>query len=203
MAGVVHLAVPVLDRPDDPPRSEPGSEGEGPTPGELAVERQAGRRPAAAGEQVVEEDPCPDVGALVEPVAEGEEERDRVDQVGRDPEQDRPLAEGLADEGEVVELEVAQAAVDELGGAAGGARRPVLGLHDPDPQAPGRGVEGGAGADDPPAHHQQVEGLGAEDGEVGGVALGGEPGHRGRAHGRSSSCSIQPKERSTARFQPA
>ena len=59
------------------------------------------------------------------------------------------LVERFAHEPEVEALEVAEAAVDELARAAGGAGGPVAGLEDPHRQATGHGVKAGSCADHP------------------------------------------------------
>ena len=60
---------------------------------------------------------------------------------------------------EVSVLQVAEAAVDQLRGAAGGLASEVAGLDERDVQAPQRGVACGRRAGGPAAHHQQVERL--------------------------------------------
>ena len=76
-------------------------------------------------------------------------------------------------EGEVELVEVAQAAVDELGGPRGGARGPVAHLHDAGAQAAGRGVQGDAGAGDASADDQHVQALSGRHLLQGALALGG------------------------------
>lgn len=51
----------------------------------------------------------------------GDDEGEGVDEVGGVADEEAALAEGFEDEGDVALLEVADAAVDELGGAGGGA----------------------------------------------------------------------------------
>ena len=77
--------------------------------------------PAAPGHDVVhvEPDPGEAVGALA--LEARHEQRQRLDQVRRQLDQQRALEQRLADQPEVEVLEVAQAAVDQLRGAAGGA----------------------------------------------------------------------------------
>jgi hypothetical protein len=70
-----------------------------------------------------------------------------------------PLEQRLAHQAEVEVLQVAEAAVDELGRAAGGARREVVALNERH-AVPARGrVERDSRAGDPAAHHHQVEAL--------------------------------------------
>jgi hypothetical protein len=150
-------------------------------PGQVTVE---GRGPASrpgGGEHVVQGHAGADVGALPHPVLERVQEGDGLHEVGRElGEQEVPLGEGLVGEVEVEHLQVAQAAVDELRGAARGPARPVLGLHDPDAQAARRGVEGDAGPGDATADHEDVE-----PGRVAHLGQGLVPGlrgHDGRRH---------------------
>lgn len=51
----------------------------------------------------------------------GDDEGEAVDEVGGIADEEAALAEGLEDEGDIALLEVADAAVDELGAAGGGA----------------------------------------------------------------------------------
>ena len=89
------------------------------------------------------------------------EERHRPGEVrGEAVEDERALAQRLPDEAEVQLLEVPQPSVDQLAGAARGARGVVARLDEADPQAAGDGVEGGAGTDDAAADDQDVELLG-------------------------------------------
>ena len=67
------------------------------------------------------------------------------------------LGQGLVDEAELPLLEVAEAAVDELGGLRRGPRGQVAALDQGGAQAPGGGVEGDAGAGDAAADDEDVE----------------------------------------------
>ena len=58
--------------------------------------------------------------------------------------------------------QIAQAPVDQLGGAGGGASGEVCALDQPDAQAPRGGVPGHARAGNSPAHHEDVEVFPAE-----------------------------------------
>jgi hypothetical protein len=71
---------------------------------------------------------------------------------------DGPFAAHLGHQLEFKLLEVAQAAVHQLGGTAGGAGGEILHFHQPHVQAPGPGVEGNARAGNAAADHEQVEG---------------------------------------------
>ncbi len=156
VAGVVDLRVVVLDAADQRVGLEPRRDPQRLALGQVSVSRHAG----VAGHLVVEHHPGADVGPLPDAVLERVEERDRLDEVGRDPRQQQSaLAERLAHEAEVELLEVAQAAVDQLAGAAGGARGEVARLDQRHRQAAGGGVERSRGADDAAADHDDLEGL--------------------------------------------
>src|SRR5436309_2949540 len=82
----------------------------------------------------------------------------------------RALEQRLAHEPQVEVLEVAEAAVHELGGAAGGARRVVVALDERDAIPARGGVERDPGAGDPPSDDHEVELLRLQRGE--GVVAG-------------------------------
>ena len=99
----------------------------------------------------------PAVAALL---AEGrDEERRRVDEVRRELDHQLALEQRLADQAEVEVLQVAEAAVDHLRGAARGADRVVVALEQRHRVAARGGVEGDAGAGDPAADHDDLEAL--------------------------------------------
>jgi hypothetical protein len=99
--------------------------------------------------------------------------------VGSELEEAVALDAGLEDEAEVAVLEVADAAVDEAGGAAGGATGEVLALDEGDAEATEGGISGDATAGDAAADDEDIEVLGAE----GKQALGARSG-RSRRHGQ-------------------
>ena len=66
----------------------------------------------------------------------GKEKVDRAAEMGRDAHQPRPLGQPLEHEREVSILEVADPAVNQLRGAAGGLAGEVAGLDERDVQAP-------------------------------------------------------------------
>jgi hypothetical protein len=94
----------------------------------------------------------------------------------------------LAHQRDVAHGEVAQAAVDELGGAVRGPGGEVLGLDERHGQAPQRGVPGDAGAGDAAPDDEQVEGLAGERAQEGVAVAGveGIGGHRGSCSGRGA-----------------
>ena len=105
----------------------------------------------------VEADPDFAVAAVL--AERGDEERRRVDQVGRELDHQLALEQRLANQAEVEVLEVAEAAVDHLRGAARGADRVVAALEQRDRVAAGGGVERDPGAGDPAADHDDLEAL--------------------------------------------
>ena len=112
MAGVVGLGVVVEQGAGERLTLERGGDLAGPRPGELLVPR----RRARATHGVVEREPRCHVWALPPAARERVEERHRTHEVRRKARQHQlALLECLADEVEVHLLEVAQAAVEELG----------------------------------------------------------------------------------------
>ncbi len=157
-AGVVHLGVVVLEGADQGVLAQGGGHPEGALAGEVAVDGQAA--PVAGGDRhrVVERH----AGAGVEPlpalVLQGVEEGHGLHQVRGEPLQEQAaLLEGLADQGEVEHLQIAQTAVDQLARPAGGAGRPVARLDQPGRQTSGGGVQRRARADHARPHDQHVQ----------------------------------------------
>ena len=118
-----------------------------------------------AGEAVVQPQADPVVGVLAE-LIQRHEDRQLVDQVGRQLQQRLPFAQRLPHQAELAAvdplhrlLQVTDAAVHELGAAAAGAAAEVGALHQRHPQAAGGGVERAAAAGGAAADHQQVEAL--------------------------------------------
>ncbi len=111
-------------------------------------------------QQVIQPDPGPQFpqGYPVPPV-HGEDERQRLDQVRCDVEQDLPFAQRLEDQAEVALFEVAQAAVNQAAGAGAGAPGDVLLIHHDRPEAAHGGISGDTGAGDSGADHEQVGGC--------------------------------------------
>ena len=92
----------------------------------------------------------------------GDDQPQRADQVRGERHEQLALEQGLADQAQVEVLQVAQAAVDELARAAGGAAG-IVGLLDERDRVSARGgVERHAGAGDPAADHDDVEGVRAQ-----------------------------------------
>jgi hypothetical protein len=69
------------------------------------------------------------------------------------------LVMSLADEANIPEPEIAEAAVDELRGSARGARTEVAAIDERDSEARTRCLGCDSGADDAASDHEQVEGL--------------------------------------------
>jgi hypothetical protein len=172
VAGVVELGVPILDRPDERVAPEPGREPQRLAAGEVAVVAQA----LEAAQAVVEQHARPDVGALPAVVGERVEERDRPHQVWREHvEQEAALLERLAHEAELLLLEVAQPAVDQLRRAARGPGPEIARLDQRNVEPARGGVQRAARAHDAAADHHHVEGLAGEAGQMGCALLGAEP----------------------------
>ena len=85
-------------------------------------------------------------------------EREGLDDVRRDPQHDLALGERLADEPELVVLEVPEAAVDELGAPRRGRGSEIVLLDQEHRQAAPGGVARDPGAVDAAADNEQVEG---------------------------------------------
>ncbi len=158
VARVVHLGVVVLEGAHQGVLLEAGRDAQRVLAGEVAVGGQAAAVAGGDGHGVVEGDARARVEPLPALVLKGVEKGHRAHQVGGDPLQQQPaLLERLPYEREVEHLQIAQSAVDELAGAAGGARRPVAGLHETGRQSAGGRVQGGARADDAAADDQHVQ----------------------------------------------
>ena len=132
------------------------------------LERRAGRVPAQvdAGrarqappprEVVVEEQADADHPGGTQVRVVRQHEAQRPADVRRRGEHDLALAQRLAHQREVVELEVAQAAVDQLGAGRRGVRGEVVLLAEQRAQAAAGGVARDAGAVDAAADDEQVE----------------------------------------------
>ncbi len=159
--GVVDAGVVVPDGADQGVLAQGGHLAQRLTPRELLVHRDAARPRRQAGHRVVQRETRCDVGPLPEAPLERVHERDRVDEVRREPlQQQTPLAQRLPHQPEVEHLQVAQPAVDQLGRARRRAAGPVAGLDQRDAEPAGRGVEGRPGADDPAADDEDVDLLG-------------------------------------------
>ena len=98
-------------------------------------------------------------------VEQRDEERQDAHEVRRVLERALAFVEALVDQPELALLQVAQAAVHELGALRARARREVVALDERGAQAPAGGVERHAGAGDAAADHEHVERLVAEPAE--------------------------------------
>jgi hypothetical protein len=113
--------------------------------------------PAPPGHHVVHVEPDAEHAIRALPTEGRDDERQRLHQVRCQLHQQRALEQRLAHQPEVEVLEVAQAAVDQLRGAARGAGREVR-LLDERHAVPTRGrVEGHPRARDSPTHDGEVE----------------------------------------------
>src|SRR5215470_8224496 len=123
---------------------------------------------AARGEEIVEPHPYPHGDEPARGVAvHGHQEGQRADEMGGETLQDLLLAEGLAHELEVEELEIAQAAVDQLGGLRGGAGGEVSLLEQGDGSAAQGEVARYPGAGHAAADHDGVEARGVDSVQAG------------------------------------
>ena len=132
-----------------------------------------------AGEPIVGPQPDADLGVAAA-AADRDQHLPRAGQVRRQLAQRVALGRRLANQADVALLQVAQAAVHELGGAAAGAAGEVAALDQPDRQPAQRRVARHPGTGDPAADDQHVEGLVGQAPEVPGAGLRrelGEPGH--------------------------
>ena len=118
---------------------------------------------------VVHVEPGPDFAVAALVAEGGDQERRRVDQVRGELDHQLALEQRLADEAEVEVLQVAQAAVDHLRGAARGADRVVAALEQRHRVAARGGVEGDAGAGDAAADHDDLEALAGDRLDRGGA----------------------------------
>ena len=158
--GVVDLAVVVPDGADEGVVLEARRGPQGPAAAQVLVERHAAALAGGDGHGVVEGDAGAHVGPFQERLGERVQERDGPGEVrGERGENQAAFVQRLFDQGEVEHFQVAEAAVDELRGAGGRARGPVVGLDDADAEAARDGVQGGAGAHDSAADDQDVEFL--------------------------------------------
>ena len=98
---------------------------------QLFASRHAMARHGLAGrQQVVEEHAGADQPGAARGIAvDRNEEAERPHQVGQTPQQDFPLAQRFQHQGQLAVFQIADPAVNEAGGAAGGAGAVVLLLH--------------------------------------------------------------------------
>ena len=132
-----------------------------------------------AGQGVIQGEAGSEVRVIPEPVLERQQEPGGVDEVRREAlRQQSPLVQRLADEAEVEALQVAQAAVDQLAGAAGGAGGEVALLDERHGEAATGGVERDAAARDAAADHEHVEHLGGQPLELAAAGVPRRPAGR-------------------------
>ena len=114
------------------------------------------RQQRAARKMVVQEEPDADHPARPQLGHVRHHEARRPDQVPGNAQQDLALGERLAHQLELVLLEVAQPAVDQLGGRRRRGARQVVALHEDRRQAAAGCVARDAGAIDAAADDQQI-----------------------------------------------
>ena len=144
-----------------------------PQPVQAQRRHQLRRRPGSdhasalrdrAGQAGIRPERAPDRDAPVGPAAiDGEHEVERPDEVRRDdPAEGVHLGQRLADEAEVPEAQVAEAAVHELRGGARRAGGEVVALDEGDAETVTGSQFGDPRADDPTPDDEQVEPLSAQ-----------------------------------------
>ena len=154
---------------DDQPRVVAAAVGIGEAAAEFRLERGArgmpreidrlrGREALARRQVVVDEEAEPDHPARPLSVDVRQHEAQRPHQVRRLRHQDLALEQGLAHEPEIVALEIAKPAVNELGRARRRAFREVAHLDESDGEAAAGGIAGDGGAVDAAADHQEIVG---------------------------------------------
>ena len=119
--------------------------------------RPAARARVAQRHHVVRVQPDADAQVQARALERGHQERERLHEVGREPHHQLPLQQRLAHEAEVEVLQVAQAAVDHLRGAAGGSAREVVALDEGNREPARRRVERHARAGDAASDDHDVE----------------------------------------------
>ena len=117
------------------------------------------RQPATPRQMVVEEETGADHPCRAQVAVVRQHEAQRPDDVRGGRDEDLALAQRLAHEPEVVVLEVAQAAVDELGAAGRGVGREVVLLAQQHREPAAGGIAGDARAVDAAADDEQVEAV--------------------------------------------
>ncbi|MCW0423200.1 hypothetical protein NB713_001143 [Xanthomonas sacchari] len=128
----------------------------------VRAQRQASRArkgAAAAAQVVVQEQAGADHPRRAQMRLVRQQEAERPDDVRGQPQQHLALGQGLADQGELVLLQVAQAAMDQLGAGAGGMRGQVVALAQAHRQAAAHRVAGDAHAVDAATDHQHIVDL--------------------------------------------
>ena len=122
------------------------------------VDGGGGRQAGAPGQVVVEKEPRADHPCRSQMRGVRHDEVQRTHDVRGGVEQYLALLQRLAHQREVILLQVAQAAVDQLGAGGGGVRGQIVLLAKQHREAPPGCVARDAGAVDSPAHDQQVVG---------------------------------------------
>ena len=157
--GVVDDGVVVADAADQRAALQARAQPQRAGAGQMLLRRNGFR----AAEAVVEEDARRDVRAFPPAVGQREQERQRLDQMRRQPGQRQlPLVQRLAHQPEFQLLEVAQAAVEHLRRPARRARGEVARLDQRHLEPAGGGVQRAPGTHHAAADDHDVELLGAE-----------------------------------------
>ena len=153
VAGVVDQRVVVAHATDDCVFLQARGHLEHALAGEVLLHRDT----LGAAHEVIQSEAAEHHDALPAAVGQREDELQRLDQVrGQGGHVELALLEGLRHQAEVKHGQVAQAAVEHLGGAGRGTGGEVAGLEHGGLQTAGSGVDGSAGTDGTPADDHYV-----------------------------------------------
>jgi len=168
IAGVIDLAVVVGDATHDGPRGQARHQGVHLPLGQVPVVRHSGGAASGVREDVVEQHAGAHVEAFGDAFGQRVEKPHRLDQMRGQPLQQQPaFSEGLTHQAKIGLLEVADAAMHELGRPARRSRGPVAGFENAHTESTGDGVHRTADPHDAAADHQDVQFLGLELGQRG------------------------------------
>jgi hypothetical protein len=152
--GVVELAIMIEDPTAETVLADGGEAGKGFFEGEDVRLAEV----VLASEKVVDLHADAVEGGFP-PGVVGDDEGEIVDEVRGVLEEQAALLEGFHDERDVALLEIADTAVDELGGATGGTFAEVLALDEKDVETAGAGIDSYASADGAAADDDDVPGV--------------------------------------------
>src|SRR6266404_4628865 len=121
------------------------------------VHPSGGRQALAAAQVIVEKQPQADHPGRPQRPFVGQDEAQRPDDVWRRRKKNLALAQRLANQTKFVVLEIAQAAMDELGAGRGRSTCQITALDQRDGEAPPRGIAGNPDTIDAAADDQEVD----------------------------------------------
>ena len=149
--GIVHPAVRIFETARDPARQRTARRMAG------EIDALRARQAVMRAEMIVKQQAQPQHPARAQMRHPRQHEAQRADDVRGDAPQYLALGQRLAHQGEFVIFEIAQAAMDQLGGSRGGAARQVARFQQQDLRPPAGRVPGDARAVHPAADHDKVE----------------------------------------------